>query len=171
MPHAADKRCRDHSQTPLGKRRIGAGHNPAVTSPNSKQALQPRNSETSRPRGFVLHRGRDAASYPLDSQGFATLATRVESLLRHRARPGLFTRSALRHPVSGPNSLSSHYLAPAGLTGVGFSLSVPTYRGWLRRGEAIEIETAAALSYAISSCLHLRLPLPAGRTPTFVPMR
>ena len=35
--------------------------------------LEPHGSETTRPWGFVLRRRRDGASYPLDSQGFATL--------------------------------------------------------------------------------------------------
>lgn len=53
-------------------------------------------------------------------------------LARGRARPDRFTRSALPGPISGPNSRPSLRLAPPGLTGVGFALSVATYRGWLR---------------------------------------
>ncbi len=93
--------------------------------------LQPHGSETSRPWGFVLRWRRDGAAYPQVSQGFATLR-RSWSLFRRRARPDLFTRLALRRPVSGPNSRPSLCLAPPGLRGVGFALSVPTPRGWLR---------------------------------------
>ena len=95
--------------------------------------LEPRSSERSRPRGFVLRWGRDAATCPVDSHGFATLELCWASLSRRRARPAPFIRTPLRRPVSGTNSRPSLRLALPGLRGVGFALSVATYRGWLRR--------------------------------------
>ena len=48
--------------------------------------------------GFVLRWLRDGASYPLESQGFATLQRLYESLFRRPSRPAVFTRSALQSP-------------------------------------------------------------------------
>jgi hypothetical protein len=79
--------------------------------------LQPHGSESSRPRGFVLRWRRDGASYHKESRGFATLASGGESLCGRRARPDLFTRSALRRSISAPNSRPSLCLKTAGLHG------------------------------------------------------
>ena len=54
--------------------------------------LEPQSSETTRPRGFVLRWGRDGASYPLESQGFATLWTTIGvSLPTSRATRSIHT--------------------------------------------------------------------------------
>ena len=76
---------------------------------------------------------RDWASYPLDSQGFATIRRRPTSLFRRRARPDVFTRSAILGSISGPNSRSSLCLATPGLSRVASAQSVATYRGWVRK--------------------------------------
>ncbi len=49
--------------------------------------LEPRSSENSRPRGFVLRWRREAAAYPPVFKGFATLLLLPESLSQRRARP------------------------------------------------------------------------------------
>ena len=57
---------------------------------------------------------------------------RSASLSSGVARPVVFTRASLRSPNSGPDSRPSLRLAPPGLRGVGFALSVATFRGWER---------------------------------------
>lgn len=78
--------------------------------------LEPRSSETSRPRGFVLRWRRDSATYPVVSQRFAAVSRPLESLLRRRARPVVFIRSALRRSNSGPGSRLSLRLVRPGLS-------------------------------------------------------
>ena len=71
----------------------------------------------------------------------------MESLSRRRARPVRFTRSALRRPISGPNSRPSLCLARFGLRGVGIAQSVATNWGWARRVEFAEIELCCYRGY------------------------
>ena len=106
--------------------------------------LEPHGSEMTRPWGFVLRWRRDRVSFSADSQGLATLARLATSLSRRRARRDLFTRAALRRPISGPNSLPSLCLARPGLTGVGFALSVATPQGWVPRVGRNKNETWSA---------------------------
>ena len=77
--------------------------------------LEPRCSETSRPRGFALRWLRGGAAYPQESRGFMTLSLMFSSLRRRRPRLDPFTRSVLRQSNSAPNSRPTRFLTPLGL--------------------------------------------------------
>lgn len=105
--------------------------NPTVVIRIRFSQLQPHGNEQPRPRGFVLRRGRDTASYPQVLEGFATSCRRAKSL--STPRDPVYSHAWPSVAPILPQALGRLSVSRClGYRGVVSALSVATNRGWLR---------------------------------------